>query len=206
LISVHPGLISGQFTAPTNDAFDALIASQPEGTLDLLAEPENILILQSLLKYHVLGVEAPSSSLASGEYETLNGESVTVTVSDSGVMVNDANVIMADIMASNGVIHVIDKVLEAPSLSSPTTSSSVAASTESVSTTAAVESVSTTAATESSPTTTAAEASSATESASTTAAVAEEETVTAEGETAAPSIAVAEVTVSPTATPAAKSG
>jgi uncharacterized surface protein with fasciclin (FAS1) repeats/alpha-tubulin suppressor-like RCC1 family protein len=102
----------GPFTvfAPTNEAFSAL----PEGTVDSLLLPENTEQLQDILKYHVVAESAPSSSLESGDIETLNGDSVTVTVSDAGITVNDANVITADIMASNGVIHVIDKVLLPP--------------------------------------------------------------------------------------------
>jgi uncharacterized surface protein with fasciclin (FAS1) repeats len=101
----------GPFTvfAPTNDAFGSL----PEGTVDTLLLPENIDQLTDILKYHVVSGYFPSSSIESGVWtvETLNGDSITVDVSDAGIMVNDANVIRADIMASNGVIHVIDKLL-----------------------------------------------------------------------------------------------
>ena len=102
----------GPFTlfAPTNDAFGSL----PEGTVDTLLLPENIDQLTDILKYHVVSGSVPSSSIESGDVETLNGDSITVDVSDAGIMVNDANVITADIMASNGVIHVIDKVLLPP--------------------------------------------------------------------------------------------
>ena len=62
----------------------------------------------------MVAAEAPSSSLVTGDVVTLNGEAVLVTVSDGGVMVNDAKVIIPDIMASNGIIHVIDKVLIPP--------------------------------------------------------------------------------------------
>ena len=95
------------FTAPTNEAFAAL----PEGTVESLLLPENIEQLQDILKYHVVAGNALSSDLVSGDIETLNGAVVTISVSDSGIVVNDANVISADIEASNGVIHVIDKVL-----------------------------------------------------------------------------------------------
>jgi transforming growth factor-beta-induced protein len=101
----------GPFTvfAPTNEAFDSL----PEGTVDTLLLPENIDQLTDILKYHVVAGSVPSSSLK-GDVETLNGDSITVTV-DVGLMLNDdANVITADIMASNGIIHVIDKVLLPP--------------------------------------------------------------------------------------------
>jgi uncharacterized surface protein with fasciclin (FAS1) repeats len=102
----------GPFTvfAPTNEAFSAL----PEGTVDSLLLPENTKQLQDILKYHFVAASAPSSSLESGDVMTVNGDLVRVTVSDAGITVNDANVITADIMASNGVIHVIDKVLLPP--------------------------------------------------------------------------------------------
>ena len=97
-------------TAPTNAAFDAL----PKGTLDNLLLPENIGTLTDVLKYHVVAANALSSSLSCGDIETLNGDSVEVVVSDAGVMVNDANVVIPDIIASNGIIHVIDSVLIPP--------------------------------------------------------------------------------------------
>jgi len=109
------GALSGEgpFTvfAPTNDAFAAL----PEGTVESLLLPENVGALTDILKYHVVEANAPSTSLTSGEIETLNGDSVNVAVSDGGVTVNGANVIIPDIIASNGIIHVIDAVLIPPS-------------------------------------------------------------------------------------------
>ena len=103
----------GPFTvfAPTNEA----IAALPEGTVESLLLPENIEQLQDILKYHVVAGLAPSSSLESGDVETLNGESVTIEVSNSGITVNDATVTAADVMASNGVIHAINAVLLPPS-------------------------------------------------------------------------------------------
>ena len=97
-------------TAPTNEAFAAL----PEGTVESLLLPENIEQLQDILKYHVVAGYALSSDLVSGDIETLNGDFVTITLSESGIVVNDANVISADIETSNGVIHVINKVLLPP--------------------------------------------------------------------------------------------
>ncbi|KAL7474306.1 hypothetical protein ACHAWX_000026, partial [Stephanocyclus meneghinianus] len=121
--------------APTNGAFDALLATLPDGYVDELLLPENIGSLQDILKYHVLGVTALSSDLTSGDVETLNGDKVTVTVSDTGVMVNNATVIAADIMASNGVVHVIDKVLLPPE--DDATDNGTAAETETTSSLAA---------------------------------------------------------------------
>jgi uncharacterized surface protein with fasciclin (FAS1) repeats len=101
----------GPFTvfAPSNDAFGFL----PEGTVDTLLLPENIDQLIDILKYHVVSGSVPSLSRKSGDVETLNGNLIAVDVSDAmGIMLNDdAHVITADIMASNGIIHVIDKVL-----------------------------------------------------------------------------------------------
>jgi hypothetical protein len=99
--------------APTNDAFDAI----PTELLNLLLLPENIKKLQGILLYHVLSGSYPSSDLTSGDRLTLptvNGESVTISINDNGVMVNDANVIQTDIIACNGIIHVIDSVLLPP--------------------------------------------------------------------------------------------
>mmetsp|Transcript_6063 Transcript_6063/g.11792 ORF Transcript_6063/g.11792 Transcript_6063/m.11792 type:complete len:796 (-) Transcript_6063:98-2485(-) len=109
------GTLSGEgpFTvfAPTNDAFAAL----PEGTVESLLQPKNVGALTDILQYHVVAGNAPSTSLTSGEIETLNGDSVNVDVSDGRVTVNGANVIIPDVIASNGVIHVIDAVLIPPS-------------------------------------------------------------------------------------------
>jgi len=103
--------------APTNEAFAAL----PSGTVEALLLPENSNQLTDILKYHVVSADTPLTSsllsLSNGNVETLNGDSVSVTVSsddDGGIMVNDANVITPDIRASNGIIHVIDKVLVPP--------------------------------------------------------------------------------------------
>ena len=95
--------------APTNEAF----ATLPEGVVDGLLKPENISQLQDILKYHVVDGTLPSSSLSNGSVETLNGKSVSIST-DKGVMVNDAKVITADVLATNGVVHVIDKVLLPP--------------------------------------------------------------------------------------------
>lgn len=92
--------------APTDDAFAAL----PAGTVAALLEDPNGLLTDILL-YHVVGSVALSSSLEDGqEIVTLNGQSVTVTI-DNGVFINGAEVVIADIEASNGVVHVIDAVL-----------------------------------------------------------------------------------------------
>lgn len=100
----------GPFTvfAPTDDAFAAL----PPGTLEsLLADPE---ALTQVLFYHVVSGEVTAADVVNlSEAPTLNGAKVSITVSGS-VMVNDANVIETDIMAKNGVVHLIDRVLIPP--------------------------------------------------------------------------------------------
>lgn len=93
--------------APTDEAFAAL----PEGTVEALLLPENRDQLTQLLTYHVVDGEVRSADLVSGEVETVEGESITVVVGDKTITINQANVVGADIEASNGVIHVIDAVL-----------------------------------------------------------------------------------------------
>ena len=101
----------GPFTvfAPTNDAFAAL----PEGLLDALLLPENQETLVKILTYHVLAGEVTSDMVTAGDVATVEGQNITITT-DGGVKVNDANVIATDVMASNGVIHVIDAVIVPP--------------------------------------------------------------------------------------------
>jgi len=99
--------ISVTVFAPTDEAFEAL----PEGALEALLLPENRDQLVEVLTYHVIEGEVRSDDLATGEVGTLAGSPVVVTVEEQAVTVNQANVLAADIEASNGVIHVIDSVL-----------------------------------------------------------------------------------------------
>ena len=100
----------GPFTvfAPTDEAFAAL----PEGTVDNLLKPENKDQLVAVLTYHVVPGAVTSDQLAGKRLsvETVQGQSLHVN-GKNGVRVNKSNVTAADIMATNGVIHVIDKVL-----------------------------------------------------------------------------------------------
>ncbi|MGB7087944.1 MAG: fasciclin domain-containing protein [Phormidesmis sp.] len=98
--------------APTDEAFAAL----PEGTLDTLLLPENQDVLTEILTYHVVSGEIPSSDVETGAVTTVEGEDLDVVADAEGVMVNGASVVQPDVMASNGVIHVIDTVLLPPSL------------------------------------------------------------------------------------------
>ncbi|MBN1387837.1 MAG: fasciclin domain-containing protein [Bacteroidales bacterium] len=103
----------GPFTvfAPTNDAFSAL----PEGTLESLLLPENKDKLVAILLYHVLPGKVKSTDLSDGmKAKTVQGSNIEVDISDSGVKINDASVTAADIEASNGVVHIIDKVILPP--------------------------------------------------------------------------------------------
>jgi uncharacterized surface protein with fasciclin (FAS1) repeats/plastocyanin len=109
---------AGPFTvfAPTDDAFNKL----PEGTVaTLLQEPEGQ--LKQILLYHVVSGKVMAADVVKlTKATTLEGSDLTITVTDGKVKVNDANVIITDIEASNGVIHVIDAVLIPPVPPTPT--------------------------------------------------------------------------------------
>jgi uncharacterized surface protein with fasciclin (FAS1) repeats len=104
----------GPFTvfAPTDAAFAAL----PEGTVEKLLKPENREALIKVLTYHVLPGSVTSEQIAAGEVNTVEGSPVTIAVTDGKVTVEGATVTQADIMASNGVIHAIDKVILPPGM------------------------------------------------------------------------------------------
>jgi len=100
----------GPFTvfAPTNAAFAAL----PPEALSALLEPENQDLLTEVLTYHVVADELGADGvIAASSLETLEGDDVNIDVVDDDVMINQANIILTDVEASNGVIHVIDAVL-----------------------------------------------------------------------------------------------
>ncbi|MCH1583671.1 MAG: fasciclin domain-containing protein [Flavobacteriales bacterium] len=100
----------GPFTvfAPTDDAFTALLAALGFTAEELLAYPG----LTDVLLYHVVGAQALSTDLSDGqEITTLLDEDVLVTITADGVFINQAQVIVADLEADNGVVHVIDAVL-----------------------------------------------------------------------------------------------
>jgi uncharacterized surface protein with fasciclin (FAS1) repeats len=94
--------------APTDEAF----AKLPKGTVESLLKPENKDKLARILKYHVVAGEIEAGDIKRGRthVKTLAGKSVTVK-KRGGVTVNGAHVVTADVDASNGVIHVIDRVL-----------------------------------------------------------------------------------------------
>lgn len=101
---------AGPFTvfAPTDEAFKKL----PAGTVDTLLKPESKAKLASILSYHVVPRKILAADLAGKtmKVKTVEGSEISVNAT-SGVKVDDAKVVTADILASNGVIHVIDAVI-----------------------------------------------------------------------------------------------
>jgi uncharacterized surface protein with fasciclin (FAS1) repeats len=99
----------GPFTifAPTDAAF----AKLPAGTLESLLKPENKEKLVAILTYHVLSGKVLAADVKTMEAKTVQGQSVKLVASDAGVTVDNANVVKTDLIADNGVIHVIDTVI-----------------------------------------------------------------------------------------------
>ena len=100
----------GPFTvfAPTDAAF----AKLPPGTLEELLKPENKDKLQAILTYHVVPGKVTSKDVMMlTSATTVNGKNLSIGKSEGDVMVDKAKVVKADIMCSNGVIHVIDTVV-----------------------------------------------------------------------------------------------
>merc|ERR1712238_291027 len=101
---------AGPFTvfAPTNEAFAAL----PDGVLTALLKPANIADLVKVLEYHVVSSEVLKIDLKNGqEVKTLEGQNVSITIAGSNVAINSAKVTEPNVLAVNGVVHVIDAVL-----------------------------------------------------------------------------------------------
>ncbi len=98
--------------APTDDAFAAL----PEGLVDCLLLEENVDALSSILTYHVVSGEVLSTDLTEGPVATVQGEDVVVGLTDGVTLNETVNVVIADVDASNGVIHAIDGVIVPPSI------------------------------------------------------------------------------------------
>jgi uncharacterized surface protein with fasciclin (FAS1) repeats len=101
---------TGPFTvfAPTNEAFAAL----PAGMVDKLLMPANKDLLAELLTFHVVsGKVLASGVVALSSAATVQGEELKIQVNKKGVRVNNVNVIATDVLADNGVIHVVDGVL-----------------------------------------------------------------------------------------------
>ena len=102
----------GPFTvfAPTDEAFSKL----PKGSLDSLLKPENKKKLQDVLTYHVVAAKVPSSKVSAGKVAMVNKKHAKISIKNGKVMIDKANVVKTDVMASNGVIHVIDRVILPP--------------------------------------------------------------------------------------------
>ncbi len=101
----------GPFTvfAPTDDAF----AKLPAGTVDALLKDKAK--LTAILTYHVVSGNVPASqAMTMSSAKTVEGKDLAIKTSGGTVMINDAKVIMADVQATNGVIHAIDTVLVPP--------------------------------------------------------------------------------------------
>ncbi|HEY9173692.1 MAG TPA: fasciclin domain-containing protein [Verrucomicrobiae bacterium] len=99
----------GPFTvfAPTDEAF----AKLPAGTVEDLLKPENRDKLAAILKYHVVPGKVMAADVKTMQAKTAQGQSINLKVSDAGVMVDNAKVVKTDLIAQNGVIHVIDSVI-----------------------------------------------------------------------------------------------
>jgi uncharacterized surface protein with fasciclin (FAS1) repeats len=111
---------NGPFTvfAPTDAAFNKL----PAGTVNDLLKPENKEKLTRILKYHVInGLNLTSSQINSmtlpADVEMLEGNKIRVSKDGNNLKVNDATVVIADVIATNGIIHAIDTVLMPPAAS-----------------------------------------------------------------------------------------
>lgn len=100
----------GPFTvfAPLDSAFARVAETAPDVWTAVNTDDE---LLAAVLTYHVVADELLAADLVPGEYETLNGASITITEEGRKKFVNGVEIVQADVMATNGVIHVIDGVL-----------------------------------------------------------------------------------------------
>jgi uncharacterized surface protein with fasciclin (FAS1) repeats len=99
----------GPFTlfAPTDAAFKKL----PAGTVESLLKPENKAKLVAVLTYHVVPAKVMAAAVKTGEAPSVNGKKLNLKADGKGVTVNGAKVTAADLVGSNGVIHVVDTVI-----------------------------------------------------------------------------------------------
>ncbi len=97
--------------APTDEAFAAL----PKGTIKTLLKPANRDQLATILKYHVIaGKVSATDAVKAGNAKTVAGENVRISINGGSLTINDSKVITNDVETSNGIIHIIDKVLLPP--------------------------------------------------------------------------------------------
>lgn len=103
---------TGPFTvfAPTNEAFNALFAELGVTGIDQLSKET----LTPILLYHVVSGNVRSNQLSTGNVATLNGSSISVNVGTSVTLNQNTTVVLADVQGTNGVVHVINKVLLPP--------------------------------------------------------------------------------------------
>ena len=113
-----------QVFAPSDAAFDAL----PEGTLQFLGSPPGAETLEAILAYHVVGSVIPSMAIPEGEtyLTSLEGSELLVVNNGTSITVNDATVVVPDVLALNGIVHVIDSVLDFLPTAAPTLSPTAA--------------------------------------------------------------------------------
>jgi uncharacterized surface protein with fasciclin (FAS1) repeats len=113
--------------APTDDAFQALPPAQLSG----LMAPKNAPVLQKVLIYHLVNLNIDSSKIkgAKGDVPTVESAKVALDGSGDVLKVNDADIIQPDVRVTNGIIHVIDKVLVPSDVSLPTVAADTAAPT-----------------------------------------------------------------------------
>ena len=104
----------GPFTvfAPTDEAFLKL----PKGTIEFLMKPENKKILKDFLKYHIIKARVPVKKISSGtaKLKMLNKKEATLISKDGKVTINKVKILKSDVMAKNGIIHIINGVLQLP--------------------------------------------------------------------------------------------
>ena len=119
LITFSSSIIKYVRPAPNNDAINTFISMLPNGLPDSK-------VIEDIVLYHIALGRYPSTALTSGDIEMLNGDSVSVVVSDNagGVTVNGENVIGPDNYVLDGVVHIIDAVLIPPSIDLGTTTAS----------------------------------------------------------------------------------
>ena len=105
--------VDGPYTvfAPTDEAF----ASLPEGTVEKLVKPENQGALEQILAYHVVEGAVAAAEIEPGAIATVEGSELAVEIDPAGLTIDgQANVVQPDVVAENGVIHVVDTVLLPP--------------------------------------------------------------------------------------------
>ena len=105
---------NGQFTvfAPTDEAFLKL----PKGTIEFLMKPENKKILKDFLKYHIIKARVPVKKISSGtaKLKMLNKKEAKLISKDGKVTINKIKILKSDVMAKNGIVHIINGVLQLP--------------------------------------------------------------------------------------------